>query len=87
MTNETFITVSLAEYKELLESKIKGEYEEKIRALEADAKGASENVDYWFNQYCKRNRELDEAMQQIAALKDRLSFYEPVKEGGEPENG
>lgn len=87
MENEIFITVSLAEYKELLETKIRSEYEEKIRALEADAKGAAENTDYWFNQYCKRNHELDEAFQQIAALKDRLSFYEPVKEGGEAENG
>jgi cupin superfamily acireductone dioxygenase involved in methionine salvage len=88
MENENItITISVTEYKELIALKIRAEYEEKIRALEADIKELKENADYWFDQYCKRNRENDALQQVIDDLKERLSFYEPVKEGGEAENG
>lgn len=87
MNNETFITVSLAEYKELLELKIRSEYELKIKDLEAESKDNSEQANYWFERFCKLEKALNEANSENTALKDRLSFYEPVKKEGEAENG
>lgn len=83
MEKETFITVSIAEYKELLELKIRAEYEDKIRALQDESKELRENVDYWFNQYCKRNSELDALQQVVAELKTELAEYKPAEKGGD----
>lgn len=83
MEKETFITVSIAEYKELLEFKIRSEYEDKIRALQEESKELRENRDYWFNQYCKRNSELDALQQVVAELKTELAEYKPAEKGGD----
>jgi len=69
MNNETFITVSLAEYKELLETKIRAEYDLKIKELEAQSKENAEQANYWFERFCKIEKALNDANGEIAALK------------------
>ena len=77
MNNETFITVSLAEYKELLETKIRAEYDLKIKELEAQSKERAEQANYWFDRFCKVEKALNDANAEISALKN----------GGEAGNG
>ena len=83
MEKETFITVSIAEYKELLEFKIRAEYDNRIRELEIDLKNVRENGDYWYEQYRKRNAEVDALQQVVAELKTELAEYKPAEEGGD----
>lgn len=77
MENETFITISTAEYKELLETKIRAEYDLKIKELEAQSKERGEQANYWFDRFCKVEKALNDANAEISALKN----------GGEAENG
>lgn len=77
LNNETFITVSLAEYKELLETKIRAEYDLKIKELEAQSKENIEQANYWFDRFCKVEKALNDANAEISAL----------KKAGEAENG
>ena len=69
MNNETFITVSLAEYKELLETKIRAEYDLKIKELEAQSKERAEQANYWFDRFCKVEKALNDANAEISVLK------------------
>ena len=70
MNNEVFITVSLAEYKELLETKIRAEQDLKIKDLEAQSKERGEQANYWFDRFCKVEKALNDANAEISALKN-----------------
>ena len=83
MEKETFITVSIAEYKELLEFKIRAEFAAQITQLEAELKAKQEDSDFWYKQYCQRNSELDALQQTVAELKTELAEYKPTEEGGD----
>ena len=77
MDNETFITVSIAEYKELLETKIRTAQDLRIKELEAKSKENAEQANYWFDRFCKVEKALNDANAEISAL----------KKAGEVENG
>ena len=50
---ETNVTITLAEYKELIELKISASYEEQIKGLEQRCKEAEENSGYWWREWRK----------------------------------
>lgn len=54
---ETMITVSLEEYKELLELKIRKEFEEKLREIEKDRDEWISVSRYWSDRYEELKKE------------------------------
>ena len=54
---ETMITVSLEEYKELLEIKIRKEFEEKLREIEKDRDEWISVSRYWSDRYKELKKE------------------------------
>lgn len=54
---ETMITISIEEYKELLETKIRKEYEEKIREIEKDRDEWISVSRYWNERYDSLKKE------------------------------
>ena len=77
------ITITIAEYKELIEFKIRAEFAARITQLEAELKAKQEDSDFWYKQYCQRNSELDALQQVVAELKTELAEYKPAEEGGD----
>ena len=80
MNNEITVTLTLEEYKDLVVAKTRLDFEARIVELEKLLEAERENSTYWYD----RAKELGKAVND---MKDKLSFYEPVKEGGEAENG
>lgn len=56
---ETMITISIEEYKELLETKIRKEYEEKIREIEKDRDEWISVSRYWNERYDSLKKEME----------------------------
>ena len=77
------ITITISEYKELIEFKIRAEFETRINQLEAELKAKQDDSDFWYKQYCKCNSELDALQQVVAKLKTELAEYKPTEEGGD----
>ena len=79
----TTITITINEYKELIELKIRDEFAAQITKLEAEIKAKQEDSNFWYKQYCQRNSELDALQQTVAELKTELAEYKPAEEGGD----
>lgn len=77
------ITITIAEYKELIEFKIRAEFAAQITQLEAELQAKKDDSDFWYKQYCKCNGELDALQQVVAELKTELAEYKPAEEGGD----
>ena len=77
------ITITISEYKELIEFKIRAEFAAQITQLEAELQTKKDDSEFWYKQYCKRNGELDELQQVVAELKAELAEYKPTEEGSD----